>query len=142
MKPLATSLVPRRQVRQGRTGRAPFRAAALLAGAVGLGSIGPALAAPTAEPAGTSAPSTGTQAPAAGVVASDRSLLPQAGRTEIQVPDPASDAEVKGQYGIGLFLLVLGGLVAAGFVVALFRVVMRQTWDSHHAPASQRYQSR
>jgi hypothetical protein len=139
METPTTSPIQRR-FQRARTGRASFRTAALLAGAVGLAAVSPALAAPRAEPATSiTTPSPGQPPTGTGFVASDRSTLPQAGKTEIQVPDPASDSEVKGQYGVGVFLLVLGGLIGAAFFIALFRVVMRRTWDSNHAPASRHH---
>jgi hypothetical protein len=86
------------------------------------------------EPA-TAAPAAAE--PSRGFVPVDPATQPQAGETAIQVPDPASDREIKGQYGLGIVLLVLGGLVSAALVVALFRIVVRRSWESHDAPASQ-----
>lgn len=136
METLPTSSVRERRSRHTSTARTSLRAAALLAGAVCLGGVSPVLAAPQAEPAAAS-PSSPEPSRTPGFVPLDRSTQPQAGETAVQVPDPASDREVEGQYGLGVFLLVLGGLVTAAFVVALFRIVMRRTWDSNHAPASQ-----
>lgn len=97
--------------------------------------MSPLLAAP--PPSAAAPPSSAEPAQGPAFVPLDRSTEPQAGETAIQVPDPASDREVSEQYGLGVFLLVLGGLITAGFVMALFRIVMRRTWDSTHAPASQ-----
>lgn len=108
-----------------------------MAGALCLGSVSPVLAAPTPAPTAASAsPAAPSRSP--GVISTDRSTQPQAGETAIQIPDPATDQEVSGQYALGVFLLVLGGLISAAFVVALFRIVMRHSWDSNHAPLSRR----
>lgn len=135
METLPTSPVQPRRSRHPSAGRASLRAAAVLAGAVCLGGVSPVFAASPPEPA-VAAPSPAEPSQPSGFVPFDRSTQPQAGETRVQVPDPASDREVQGQYGLGVFLLVLGGLVSVAFMVALFRIVMRRTWDSNHAPAS------
>lgn len=108
----------------------------MIVGAVCLGGVSQVSAAPQSAPA-AAASSTAERSQVRGFVRVDPSSQPQAGETRIQVPDPASDGEVKSQYGVGIVLLVLGGLIGAGFVVALSRIVLRRTWDSTDAPASQ-----
>ena len=53
--------------------------------------------------------------------------------TGITVPDNASAQEInKGEYGVGLGLLILGGVVLTAMVVGLFMLVMRRSWGEHH----------
>ena len=113
----------------------PLGAVALIAGAVCLGGVSPVFAAPPEPASAVTSAAEPSQGPR--FVRVDPSSQPQAGETAVQVPDPASDREVKGQYGLGVVLLVLGGLLSGAFVVALFRIVIRRTWDSTEAPASQ-----
>jgi hypothetical protein len=57
--------------------------------------------------------------------------------TGITVPDPASDAEIsKGEYGLGLGLLILGGVILTAIVVGLFLVTMRRSWGERDEAAA------
>ncbi len=91
-------------------------------------------AAPQAEPA-PAAPRIVEPARGSGFV--DPATQPQAGETAVQVPDPVTDRDIQGQYGLGIMLLVIGGLLCTALVIALFRIVMRRSWESHDGPASQ-----
>jgi len=52
--------------------------------------------------------------------------------TGITVPDEASTQEIsKGEYGVSLGLLILGGVVLTALVVGLFMLMMRRTWGEH-----------
>ena len=48
--------------------------------------------------------------------------------TGIEVPDEVTADQLKGQYGIGLGLLILGGIITAGALIALFLLVVRRPW--------------
>lgn len=48
--------------------------------------------------------------------------------TGIEVPDEVTADQLKGQYGIGLGLLILGGIITAGAVIALLVLVVRKPW--------------
>jgi hypothetical protein len=89
----------------------------------------------SSAPGGLSAdPAQPSRAP--GFIPVDPSTQPQTGNTGIQVPDPASNQEVREQYGVGLVLLVLGAALTMALLVGLFMVVARRTWDSNHPPPS------
>jgi uncharacterized integral membrane protein len=49
------------------------------------------------------------------------------------VPDEVSVDQLKGQYGLGLGLLILGGLVTAGAMIALFILLVRKPWTPEHS---------
>jgi hypothetical protein len=52
--------------------------------------------------------------------------------TGITVPDEASTQEIsKGEYGVSLGLLILGGVVLTALAVGLFMLMMRRTWGEH-----------
>lgn len=53
--------------------------------------------------------------------------------TGIEVPDQVTADQLKGQYGIGLGLLILGGIITAGAVVALLLLVVRKPWTEAHS---------
>ncbi|MEY4545015.1 MAG: hypothetical protein RL685_1210 [Pseudomonadota bacterium] len=53
--------------------------------------------------------------------------------TGIEVPDEVSVDQLKGQYGLGLGLLILGGLVTAGAIIALFILLVRKPWTPEHS---------
>jgi hypothetical protein len=61
--------------------------------------------------------------------------------TGVTVPDRASDQEIsKGEYGVGMGLLILGGVILTALVVGLFMLMMRRTWGEHdEAPAPSRH---
>jgi hypothetical protein len=61
--------------------------------------------------------------------------------TGITVPDDAFSEKIdKGEYGVGLGLLILGGVVLTALVVGLFMVLMRRTWgEQHEAGAPSRH---
>ncbi|HEU4582206.1 MAG TPA: hypothetical protein VFS67_28315 [Polyangiaceae bacterium] len=68
-----------------------------------------------------------------GTTRSDPSLPREPNPTGITVPDDASSEEIdRGEYGVGLGLLILGGVVLTALVVGLFMVLMRRTWGEHH----------
>jgi len=94
----------------------------------------------SSAPAGLSA-NPGGPSHAPGFIRIDPSTQPQAGNTGIQVPDPASNQEVRAQYGAGLVVLVLGAALTMALLVGLFMVLARRTWDSTHPPPSQRRHS-
>jgi hypothetical protein len=50
--------------------------------------------------------------------------------TDLQVPDEATARELEGQYGIGLGLLILIGVLVAGAVLGLASLLLRRTWSS------------
>jgi hypothetical protein len=50
--------------------------------------------------------------------------------TDLQVPDEATARELEGQYGIGLGLLVLIGVLVAGAVIGLASLLLRRSWSS------------
>lgn len=56
--------------------------------------------------------------------------------TGIAVPDEVTVDQLKGQYGIGLGLLILGGVVTAAAVIALFILLVRKPWTEAHSPSS------
>jgi len=115
---------------QRRAGRASLCSAALIA-AICLGGASGVSAATQQEPPAVAAnPSDSSRVP--GFIPLDPSTQPQAGSTGVQVPDAASNREVRGQYGVGLVLLTLGVVITAALVVGLFMVVVRRTWDSRH----------
>jgi uncharacterized integral membrane protein len=49
------------------------------------------------------------------------------------VPDEVTADQLKGQTGIGLGLLILGGMVTAGTLIALFLLVARKPWTGAHS---------
>jgi hypothetical protein len=49
--------------------------------------------------------------------------------TGIELPDDVTAGELKGQYTLGLGLLVLGGILTAGVLVALFLALVHRTWS-------------
>jgi hypothetical protein len=49
----------------------------------------------------------------------------------LQLPDDATQSEVDDQYGMGLALLMLGGLVTAGVLYGLMVVLLKNTWGDH-----------
>lgn len=51
---------------------------------------------------------------------------------QLQLPDEATNAEVRGEYGIGLVLMIAGGVIVAALVVGLLMVLMRKTWSTSH----------
>lgn len=53
--------------------------------------------------------------------------------TGINVPDEVTADQLKGQYGIGLGLLILGGIIAAGALIALFILLLRKPWSHAHS---------
>ena len=53
--------------------------------------------------------------------------------TGIEVPDEVTADQLKGQYGIGLGLLILGGVITAGAVIALLLLVVRKPWSEAHS---------
>lgn len=53
--------------------------------------------------------------------------------TGIEVPDEVTADQLKGQYGVGLGLLILGGIITAGAVIALFVLVVRKPWAEPHS---------
>ncbi len=53
--------------------------------------------------------------------------------TGIEVPDEVTVDQLKGQYGIGLGLLILGGIVTAGAVIALLVLLVRKPWSEAHS---------
>ena len=61
--------------------------------------------------------------------------------TGVTAPDKVSDQEIsKGEYGVGLGLLILGGVILTAMVVGLFMLMMRRTWGEHdEAPAPSRH---
>jgi hypothetical protein len=83
-------------------------------------------------------PSPGSRAATRGA---DPSLPREPNPTGVTTPDPASGQEIsKGEYGVGLGLLILGGVILTGMVVGLFMVMMRRTWGEHDdAPAPSRH---
>jgi hypothetical protein len=133
----SSSRVRQRPLQRSPAGRASLCRAALIAGAVCLAGTSQVFAA--SEPQAAAASTTGpgpSRAPE--FIPLDPSLQPQTGNTGIQVPDAASDQEVKGELGSGLVLLVTGVVFTVALGVWVFMVVMRRSWDSNHAPASQR----
>jgi len=120
--------------------------------ALGLSLAQPALAAPmiTASPAASAVQDDGNArliplpnsdpvpAPLPGFIPLDPSLQPPTDTTQVQIPDPASNQEVAGEYGVGLVLLIVAGLLTTAVLIGVFMIVMRQTWDATPAPASQR----
>lgn len=58
--------------------------------------------------------------------------------TGIEVPDEVTADQLKGQYGIGLGLLILGGIITAGAVVALLLLVVRKPWAEAHSHSHSR----
>lgn len=59
----------------------------------------------------------------------------------VMTPDNANDQEIsKGEYGVGLGMLILGGVLLTALVVGLFMLMMRRTWGEHEeAPAPSRH---
>jgi hypothetical protein len=53
--------------------------------------------------------------------------------TGINVPDEVTADQLKGQYGVGLGLLILGGIITAGAVIALLVLVVRKPWSEAHS---------
>jgi hypothetical protein len=53
--------------------------------------------------------------------------------TGINVPDEVTADQLKGQYGVGLGLLILGGIITAGAVIALLVLVVRKPWTEAEA---------
>ena len=127
------SMVPARRERAHAPGslcRAGLCAASLLL-------VGPAVAADTP----TQLPSTAPSAPANHdpipsvpgnpLPTRQPSVSPQAPNpTDVQVPDEATAEELKGQYGIGLGLLILIGVVVAGALVGVVSLLLRRSWSA------------
>jgi hypothetical protein len=61
--------------------------------------------------------------------------------TGVTTPDTVFPEEIsKGEYGVGLGLLILGGVILTAMVVGLFMLTMRRTWGEHdEAPAPSRH---
>jgi hypothetical protein len=140
METISVSPIRQRPLQRSRAGRVSLFSAVCVAAAIGLGGASRVSAAPQPEraavPADTRAPS---REP--GFIPLDPSTQPQAGNTQVQVPDAASNQEIKGQYGMSLVFLVIGGVFTTALLVWLFMALMRRTWDSNHPPASQRRHS-
>jgi hypothetical protein len=81
------------------------------------------------------------RSPGSGTTRSEPSLSHEPNPIGITVPDSASSEEInKGEYGVGLGLLILGGVVLTAMVVGLFMVLMRRTWgEQHEAGAPSRH---
>ena len=71
----------------------------------------------------------------------DPTLPREPNPTGVTAPDSASDQEIsKGEYGVGLGMLILGGVILTAMVVGLFMLMMRRTWGEHdEAPAPSRH---
>jgi hypothetical protein len=104
----------------------------------------PAVHADTNAPAHSNAmpdpadPATQSPGLVTGFIPIDPATQPQAGETHVQVPSTATNQEVKGEYGVGLALIVIAVLLTAAVLVGLYMVVVRRSWDSHDPPVSQR----
>jgi hypothetical protein len=98
-------------------------------------SAAPALAALTPElPSASARPSSGEQRPtlpserpSAHVL--DPSMPREPSPVGIELPDEVTADELKGAYGLGLGLLILGGIVTAGALIALLTQLVRRTWS-------------
>ena len=150
-----STLVEPRGFRRSRGVIVSIRAALVAAGALGLSVVSPAafaepMSARSLEssadgdtPARSSAmpnPTDPAQPPGLvpGFIPLDPSTQPQAGDTQIQVPSPATNKEIQGEYGVGIALLAIGVLLTGAVLVGLYMIVMRRSWDSNPPPVSQR----
>lgn len=122
--------------------RAPARGSRLLrAGVCAAGLLlsgAPALAASPAPADNSALPSSARGASPAdpGLAAATRRADPTApgepNPISVTVPDAASNQEIsKGEYGVSLGLLILGGVLLTALVVGIFMVMMRRTWGEH-----------
>jgi hypothetical protein len=50
----------------------------------------------------------------------------------LDLPDDATDQEVRGEYGVGMVTLIIGGVASAAVIVGLLFVVMRKSWSTSH----------
>jgi hypothetical protein len=99
-------------------------------------SLSPSFAAATPEPVpsalGPSAAEPSDPATALPIEQAPRldpSLPREPEPTGIELPDELTARELKGQYALGLGLLILGGIVTAGVLLALFLLLVQRTWS-------------
>jgi len=120
--------------RLSRTGLGPILRLAAVSGALLIGPVMVATAAP-----GDSANTPPTQAeertqPGSGLgsplAPRDETARADRGGLRQDLPDDASNAEVKGQYGLGLISLIVGGVIGTVAVVSLFIFFMRRSWSA------------
>lgn len=81
------------------------------------------------SPRGATMPEGEARVPAQAV---ERAEAQSANPTQLQLPDEATNSEVRSEYGIGLVLMIAGGVIVTALVVGLFMVLMRKTWSASH----------
>lgn len=107
----------------------------LISGAPALAATSPAPVSSADSPALTeqgqvpTVPGAPAPAPASDPRSSDPTLPREPNPTGIELPDEVSAQELKGEYGLGLGLLILGGVLVAGVVIGLLTVLMRRSWS-------------
>jgi hypothetical protein len=104
-----------------------------LYGALLIGPVTVATAAPGDSPNTALAQAAERTQPGSGLgspLASDETARADRGGLRQDLPDDASNAEVKGQYGFGLISLIVGGVIATVALVSLFIFFMRRSWSA------------
>jgi hypothetical protein len=113
-----------------------FRAGVCAVGLTIAGVPAIALAAPDLAPSSTSSVANAAELPPQPVESPARPTLDptlprEPNPTGIELPDEVTANEMKGQYGVGLGLLILGGIVIAGVVIGLSTLLMRRSWSEN-----------
>jgi len=102
----------------------------LLSGAPVLAAASPDpvsdVARPTPAQDGPISPVPGDPRPAP---APERSLPQEPNPAGLQLPDEVTAQELKGEYGLGLGVLIVGGVVIAGAVIGLVSLLLRRSWS-------------